>query len=171
MLFDTFDRTGSAEFPYPKQVVFRAVCVAVEELPGMRIQDRDDLASRLHVKTGISAFSWGETVSISVTGSGANAALVSIQSAAKSVFGSATTHGKNRENVRKIISHTSALLTQNGAQWEEEMGLKLSTPASTSNEQSPRLVADELMKLAELRSAGILTDAEFDAQKAKLLGG
>jgi len=32
-------------------------------------------------------------------------------------------------------------------------------------------VADELRKLADLRSAGILTDAEFDAQKAKLLGG
>jgi len=32
-------------------------------------------------------------------------------------------------------------------------------------------VADEQIKLAELRNAGILTDAEFAAQKAKLLGG
>ncbi|MDQ1495369.1 MAG: hypothetical protein QOG69_1852 [Actinomycetota bacterium] len=31
-------------------------------------------------------------------------------------------------------------------------------------------VADQLRKLAELRSEGILSDAEFDAQKAKLLG-
>ena len=30
-------------------------------------------------------------------------------------------------------------------------------------------LADELKKLAELRDSGILTDAEFDAQKAKLL--
>jgi predicted Zn-dependent peptidase len=31
-------------------------------------------------------------------------------------------------------------------------------------------VADELKKLAELLSQGVLTQAEFDAQKAKLLG-
>jgi hypothetical protein len=31
-------------------------------------------------------------------------------------------------------------------------------------------VADELAKLAHLRDAGVLTDQEFAAQKAKLLG-
>ena len=31
-------------------------------------------------------------------------------------------------------------------------------------------VADELKKLAELRDAGVLTEEEFDTQKAKLLG-
>jgi Short C-terminal domain/Phospholipase_D-nuclease N-terminal len=30
--------------------------------------------------------------------------------------------------------------------------------------------ADQLAKLADLKSQGVLTDAEFDAQKAKLLG-
>lgn len=35
---------------------------------------------------------------------------------------------------------------------------------------SDGLVADELRKLAELRDAGVLTDAEFAAQKARLLG-
>jgi ABC-type multidrug transport system fused ATPase/permease subunit len=30
--------------------------------------------------------------------------------------------------------------------------------------------ADELTKLAELKSKGVITDAEFEAQKAKLLG-
>jgi Short C-terminal domain len=38
-----------------------------------------------------------------------------------------------------------------------------SPPASAS-------LADELRKLAELRDAGVLTEAEFDAQKARLLG-
>ena len=36
-------------------------------------------------------------------------------------------------------------------------------PAATST-------ADELQKLAELKAAGILTDAEFEAQKQKILG-
>ena len=31
--------------------------------------------------------------------------------------------------------------------------------------------ADELTKLAELKDKGVLTDAEFDAQKAKILAG
>ena len=35
--------------------------------------------------------------------------------------------------------------------------------------QNPVSVGDELKKLADLRESGILTEAEFDAQKAKLL--
>ena len=35
---------------------------------------------------------------------------------------------------------------------------------------APLMAADELAKLNELRAAGVLTDAEFAAQKAKLLG-
>jgi hypothetical protein len=35
---------------------------------------------------------------------------------------------------------------------------------------SPSSVADELKKLAQLKDDGILTQEEFDAQKAKLLG-
>ncbi|MCX5044668.1 SHOCT domain-containing protein [Aldersonia sp. NBC_00410] len=34
---------------------------------------------------------------------------------------------------------------------------------------APTSVADELMKLAQLRDAGVLTPEEFEAQKAKLL--
>jgi len=34
----------------------------------------------------------------------------------------------------------------------------------------PASVADELIKLASLRDAGVLTQEEFDAQKAKLIG-
>ena len=36
---------------------------------------------------------------------------------------------------------------------------------------APAGVADELLKLVELKKAGALTDAEFDAQKTKLLAG
>lgn len=35
---------------------------------------------------------------------------------------------------------------------------------------APRSVADELLKLAQLRDAGVLSTEEFEAQKAKLLG-
>lgn len=43
-------------------------------------------------------------------------------------------------------------------------------PAPAPAAATPSSMADELRKLAELRDAGVLSDAEFDAQKAKLLG-
>lgn len=43
-------------------------------------------------------------------------------------------------------------------------------PESPSPTEAPALsVADELLKLAQLRDAGVLTSQEFEAQKAKLL--
>jgi hypothetical protein len=168
MLFDTFDRSGNAEFPFPKQVVFRAVAAAVEGLSGMNIESRDDLACRVDVKTGMSAFSWGEKVSIVVTGNGPSAAIVSVQSGAKTIFGSATTHGKNRENVKEVIRRTSELLVQHGSEWLNEMGLQ--QQASAPPTQPTQSVADELVKLAALRDQGLLTPEEFNGQKARLLG-
>ena len=42
-------------------------------------------------------------------------------------------------------------------------------PATAPGAASPS-PADELAKLAELRNQGVLTDAEFEAQKQKILG-
>lgn len=42
--------------------------------------------------------------------------------------------------------------------------------SAASLDDSRRSLADELRKLAELRDAGVLTEAEFAAQKARLLG-
>ena len=164
-MFDTFDRTGDCEFPFPKQVVFHAICVAVGGFRGMKITSRDELACRLDITTGMSAFSWGEKVSVSVSGNGEQAAIVSVRSAAKTALGSATTHGKNRKNIREILDRTSALLQEHGAKWREEMGLSpitVSSPTAVS-------VADELEKLVQLRDRGILSESEFQAQKSRLL--
>jgi hypothetical protein len=43
-------------------------------------------------------------------------------------------------------------------------------PAAAPAAPAPALVADELAKLVQLRDAGALTDEEFAAQKARLLG-
>ena len=42
---------------------------------------------------------------------------------------------------------------------------------SPQQTQPPQNLAGELRELAELRDQGILTDAEFEQQKARLLGG
>jgi Short C-terminal domain len=44
------------------------------------------------------------------------------------------------------------------------------TQSVVLNQQSGGSIADELRKLSELRAAGVLTDAEFNAQKGRLLG-
>jgi hypothetical protein len=54
-------------------------------------------------------------------------------------------------------------LAQNGERWPNELGVAPSQDPSQS-------AADEIRKLADLHQSGILTDAEFAAQKKKLLG-
>jgi hypothetical protein len=41
--------------------------------------------------------------------------------------------------------------------------------ADTTSSSPSALIADELRKLAQLHSEGVLTDAEFAVQKARLL--
>jgi hypothetical protein len=168
-MFDTLDRTGTAEFPFKKQTVFRALCMALDNLKGMTVDSRDDLASRLVVKVGMSAFSWGEKVAITVTKNSENSSVVAVQSGAKTILGSATTHGKNRENVRKIISSTSQVLSEFGAQWEADLAEKEHTTERQSSDNASKSLADEIKKLADLRDEGILTEDEFLDQKRKLL--
>ncbi|WP_240471861.1 SHOCT domain-containing protein [Pseudarthrobacter phenanthrenivorans] len=50
------------------------------------------------------------------------------------------------------------------------MELAATPAAPPSAALDSRLIADELTKLAGLRDAGVLTEDEFAAQKAKLLG-
>jgi len=70
-----------------------------------------------------------------------------------------------------------------GAAWLEGIGLAdegnpaeiavpLDAPSTkVSVSERPVLIADELLKLAQLRDAGVLTHEEFNRQKARLLGG
>jgi len=165
-MFDTFDRTGGAEFPFPKIVVFRALCEAVKGIRGMTLESRDEMTSRVELKTGVSAFSWGEKISVTVTSSGPDAAIISVGSGAKTIFGSATAHGKNKQNVSEIINHTSAILQKYGVQWKTDLGLQ--APPTALSGTSPS-IADELAKLAALRDQGVLTPAEFEDQKQRIL--
>lgn len=47
---------------------------------------------------------------------------------------------------------------------------QISEPTSPTNGAMPPLIADELIKLSQLRDAGVLTPDEFATQKARLLG-
>ncbi|MBV9486169.1 MAG: SHOCT domain-containing protein [Frankiaceae bacterium] len=165
--FDTFDRTGAVEFPFGTRVVFHAVEQAVSRIPTMQVAEANRMANRITAKVGMSAMSWGEKVAISITEAAPGRSRVSVASAAKSVLGSATTHGKNRRNVDTIISATASLLEQYGAEWSVVTGEP--TP-QTPGQSAPQSGAEEIEKLAGLHQAGILTDEEFSAKKRQILG-
>ncbi len=67
--------------------------------------------------------------------------------------------------------HFAASLQKNGYLSKEQRGNRSNgSAASTNAVKSSSGVADELAKLADLKEKGILSDAEFAAQKAKVLG-
>ena len=164
-MFDTFDRTGTAEFPFPKHVVFRALCEAIPSLGGMKIDRKDELAARLDVSVGMSAFSWGEKVSVAVTSAGTNSSTVGVASGAKTILGSATVHGKNRKNVAQIIARASDILNSKGVTWAAELAAAQPNPVAAASGS----ISDELTKLAAFRDQGVLTEQEFQAAKGRLL--
>lgn len=156
---DNNDRKDSAEFPYSKMVVFRALLEAIPMISGMKIERVDEQLANLDVSVGLSASSWGENVYASVRATSKNSSVVAVRSVAKSRLGSAGE--KNGRNVSSIISTISIILRRDGARWSLVLDDVHSVPLVS--------FSDELSKLAKLRSDGILTAAEFEAAKKRLL--
>lgn len=77
-----------------------------------------------------------------------------------------------KEVFNSVPSGQAALVTEFIRNKMNEMRRKSQasgTPAP-SPAPAPASVADELLKFSELLEKGIISQAEFDAQKAKLLG-
>ena len=163
MIFDTFDRTGSVEFPFAPDVVFRALEAAVGGIQGMKIAEANAVAGHLFVKTSASAFSWGEKVSVSVFEAGPDRSRVQIGSATKTIAGSATAHGKNRKNVERIISATSQVLEQHGKEWAQKPDEKQAPSPGTD-------IEDRLQRLSDLQAKGLISDDEYAERRAEILG-
>lgn len=164
-MYDTFDRTGAVEFDFPAAVVFRAVAEAVPKLKGFKVGDTNPTARHLSVATKASMFSWGEKVTVSVSEVAAQRAAMRIASGAKTIMGSATTHGKNRKNVEQIIRATSDLLDENGAAWTKELGIAL--PAASQPE--PQSIEERLRQLTTLQEQGLINQEEFETRKQAIL--
>jgi len=154
------DRNGEAEFPFNKDNVFEAICKAVPLITGFKVDSADKLTGRINVKANISLWSWGESILVQLSESAQNKTKVQITSGSKlGALGGILDMGKNRKNVERILSGTSAILSQNVPSASAQQ-------AASSNNGS---VADELQKLKKLVDDGVLTKEEFAEQKAKLL--
>ena len=59
-----------------------------------------------------------------------------------------------------------------GERWQaqEEQAAQQAAPAPAAPAQSEKSAIDQLRELGELKQQGILTEEEFAAQKAKILG-
>lgn len=80
------------------------------------------------------------------------------------VIGRSQDPDARRQQIEEMKAKAAAQVQ--GAAAMQEMMAKAVPQAATPGPD----VADELTKLADLRDRGVLTDAEFEAQKAKLLG-
>ena len=60
---------------------------------------------------------------------------------------------------------------QEQQQYEQQQAQQQAPPAAAPAEDAMDTRIDQLKGLADLKAQGVLTDAEFEAQKAKILAG
>ena len=109
------DHNGESEFPFSKDKVFEALCIAIPSIKGMRIDTADKLSGRIMVKSGVSLFSWGENIPIQLISIGEERTKIQITSSPKTgvMLGGAFDMGKNRKNIEQILLTTSSTLSSN----------------------------------------------------------
>jgi hypothetical protein len=110
------DREGSAEFPYHKADVFQAIMESIPTIDGMKVKNADRPNGRIFVKAGVSWWSWGENILISLTELSSGHTRVSITSTPKTgiLFGGLFDYNKNKRNIKNILEATAhEILVQN----------------------------------------------------------
>ncbi|CNI05446.1 hypothetical protein [Yersinia pekkanenii] len=98
------------QFPYNADFVFDVLEKAVENV-GMSIKESDRSLRRATVSVGMSLFSWGENVSISVNKIDDESSVVAMDSSLKFGASVAGSH-KHQKNFDKIIYSLSNVLKE-----------------------------------------------------------
>lgn len=113
------DVNVEVEFPYRREEMFAAICDALRGLgpsflgnkSGMELLSADELGGHILIKAGASMFSWGKTISVSLTEPSAGRTRVVVTSAPKVGFlGGELDFGKNRRNVEDLLRETSKVM-------------------------------------------------------------
>ena len=85
------------------------------------------------------------------------------------VAGTGYMAGRNAAQRREAEAEQDAELARLQAQ-QEELAAQRQPPPTVPTAPGPTSVVDELAKLGALKTQGLISDAEFAAAKAKLLG-
>lgn len=152
------DHNGEAEFPYAKEDVFDAIVTAIPTISGLTVHTVDKLSGRILAKAGVTLFSWGEDIPISVIEVSYGRTKVSVTSSPKTglMFGGAMDMGKNRQNIENILSATSKILSS-------------ISPIPQQAKPESGSASERLTKLKELLENGLITTAEFEKRKNEIL--
>lgn len=153
------DYNSEIDVPYTKEQVFVAIESSISRLKGMEISKIDKITGHILVKAGVSLFSWGENIPISLSELSNGYTHICITSTPKTgaLFGGVTDLGKNRKNIEQIIEAIS-------------MGLKDMTPIEEIKDESNLESIDErLQKLKELLDNGFIDQNEYNDKKKDIL--
>lgn len=107
------DHNCESEFPFSKNDVFDALCIAIPSISGLKVESADRMIGRILVKGGISLASWGENIPIQLIEINENKTRIQITSTPKTgiMMGGAFDMGKNRKNIEDILNATSFVLS------------------------------------------------------------
>lgn len=157
------DHTQSIKVPYSEDDTFLALKSAIKKVKGFKVERFDSTMKTVYAKTGMSTFSWGENITVSVRNCPDGTAEVLVLSTPKTgaLFGGATDMGKNRKNIMAI----SLALSKELGRYQQVEKLERDEREETDS----TLVADEIKKLANLKEQGILSEEEFAQKKKQLL--
>ena len=106
------DHNAEAELPFPKEKVYAAILLAIPTIDGMKIDSADEILGRVVVKAGMSIWSWGENIPITLSSGSNGNTKIAVLSTPKTgiMLGGALDMGKNRKNIEKIFSAISKQL-------------------------------------------------------------
>lgn len=154
------DHVCEVKVPYSKNNVMEAVLEAIKTLKGMEIDNVDEITGRVIVKTGISLFSWGESITIIAEELISNETGISIMSTPKTgaMFGGVADMGKNRKNIDIIFKKISECLRN-----KDKLD-KLS-------EQAPNIddITGRMKKLNSLLENNLINKEEFEKKRMDIL--
>jgi hypothetical protein len=152
------DHETNNKVPYLVNETYNALKKCVNRLDGFSIEKCDDLLKTIYLKTGVSLFSWGESISINVKETVDGMSEVTIISSPKTgmMFGGAMDMGKNQKNINIIMSYLS----------EELQKYNQVNPAKNSDSNN---ISNKLKQLLKLKEESLITEEEYEVKKQKLL--
>lgn len=155
------DHSESITVPYSPENAYRALVIGCTKLneDEFVLEKIDDNIRTVYLKGRLSLFSWGETITVSISNTSTGEAEVKISSTPKTgaAFGGIMDMGKNKKNIEKIMYVLSEELSDYPQHIPQE-------------NQKNASVIDEIKEYAKLMQEGLITEEEYNQKKKQLLG-
>lgn len=151
------DHESSIKVPYSVEDTYKALkdCANMLE-EQFKVERFDDLIKTVYLKAGVSLFSWGENITVTIKETSDGMSEINALSTPKTgmMLGGSMDMGKNRKNLNIIMSYLS----------EELKKYTKVNPNSNSNS-----ITDKIKQLSTLKEEGLITEEEYINKKQELL--